>query len=250
MAKTQTKDATNKSNAIYNQAQNQLAPVISGLQSSQDSTRDWQAGVGASARGAFQNLQDTGGYDPTQLSKITGGFGNFADTGGFDDASKAAYLNQATSGVTGTYDVLAQQAQRNRAATGGYGAGGDISQLARQSSEAQAQATNNAMVGLNTQINQNKLAGLGGLQTTEASVAGGKEAGAAGMAGLFNTATNQLTQEGQQLLQAMGLQFGTQAEAIQFLQQLSKNPGVFGNIMQGLGTVAGDVKYTSGGLTV
>jgi hypothetical protein len=280
MAKSQTNDATNKANSIYNQVQSTVAPVVSGLQSSNQALTGTQTQLGQNVTGIAQGLASpTGGYDPTQLAAIESGYGgltttgagigatgagisNFGEnlmaTGGYTPAQQAAYLNQATSGVTATGDILEQQAKQAAAATGGYGALGTESQIANQLEQNQATATQNALLGLNQQMTANELAGagaaaqgagvtatgagvtgagLGGLQTTQQSITANQATGAGLENQLYNTQTGQITQQGQQILSALGLQFGTESQAISALQQLSQNPGLFGNIVQGLKAV-------------
>jgi hypothetical protein len=87
--------------------------------------------------------------------------------------------------------------------------------------------------------------GVAGLQTgLEGSVASGVQAANQGISGLFNTQTGQVTALGQQVLQGLGLQFGSEAQAASILQALSQNPGWFqtaiGDIAQ-LGGAAGAV---------
>lgn len=216
----------------------------------------------ANIRGELSGWAPTGGYDPTQLAQTLGGYGDFASTGGFTDQARQNFLNQATQGTTRTAANLADAASRNAAATGGN-AGAAIANIQKQAGAQQADATTAALTSLNQQINANKLAGLGGLATTEQQLAAarqgisgqqagleqgvaglrqgvsglqaGLEGGVAqgvqraneGMAGLFNTATGQVTAAGQQILQGLGLQFGTEAQGAQILQELSKNPGLF-----------------------
>lgn len=268
MAKSQTGDATNKSNSIYNQSQQQLAPVQSGLRSSQSGTQGqavsgltqqqttggYDPGQLTGLRSTGAQFTQTGGYDPTQLSKITGGYQNFADTGGYTPDQANQFLNQATSGVTGTYNVLADQLKNNTAAQGGRQTG-EMSQLARNLGQDQANATLAAQTNLNQQINQNKLAGLGGLASTNADVAAGRrgafgqqiglESGvASGVQGANQTLGNMSLAQMNQLLSSYGLQFGTQQDAINALTQLSRNPGLFGNIMQGISTISAPVSLT------
>lgn len=222
----------------------------------------------ATQQGNLAGMETTGGYDPAQLAKTLSGYGTMADTGGFSDADKARYLAQATSGTTTTASNLAAAASRNAAATGGN-AGAALANIQRQAGQQQGDLTNAGLTSLNQQINANKIAGLGGLGTTEQQVAAarqgvsgleqgvsGQQAGLAGsvsagrqnvagqtaglesgvasgvqganagLAGLYNTATGQLTAAGQQVLQGLGLQFGTEAQGAQILQELSKNPGM------------------------
>lgn len=263
MAKSQTNDATNKSNSIYNQSQQQLSPVQSGLRSSQSGTQGqavsgltqqqttggYDPGQLTGLRSTGAQFTQTGGYDPTQLAKITGGYQTFADTGGYTPEQANNFLNQATSGVTGTYDVLANQLKANTAAQGGRQTG-EISQLARNLGQDQANATLAAKTGLDTMVNQNKLAGLGGLSNVNADVAAGRRSAfgqnigleggvASGVQGANQALSNMSLDQMNQLLSSYGLQFGTQQQAIDALTQLSKNPGLFGNILQGISTIGG-----------
>lgn len=257
MAKSQTQDATNKSNSLYQNVEGVISGTgpsgvggggqvgrITGLQGS---ANQFATDTGSAASTGYKNIASTGGYDPTQLQAITGGYQAFADTGGFTPQQSTDYINAATSGVGGTYDVLAGQQQRQRAAQGLGAGGGEFEAMAREGTAAQEQADLNARSNLAQQVNANKLAGLGGLQTTQQNVAGNELAANAGLSNLYNTATGEVTAQGQQILQALGLQFGSQGEAINFLTSLSKNPGLFGNIMQGLGAVSGAGMSTASG---
>lgn len=158
------------------------------------------------------------------------GYQNFAKTGGFSPQDETTYLNRATQGVSGTYDVLAKQAERQRMAAGGLGTGGEISQMARQGTQQQANATENAQADLKQMENANKLAGL------------------AGTTALFDTTTNQITAQGAQILQALGLKYNTQAEAATILAKLSTNPGILSNIMSIGGMVGGGLTGLAGAL--
>lgn len=298
MAKGQTASATNASNSLITQAGTMTAPIISGLQSQQARDQALADIQGGGATGAYQTMLDTGGYDPTQfnilrgetaniastggydqgmlagaaydpssLALLRGGYGGLATTGGYTDADKAAYMNQATSGLSTTYNQLEEQARLAGTRTGGDSSGA-ISQMARQLGQQQASATQSAALGLDQQITANKLAGLGGLQTTEAGVAGlgasvaadvaagkragvstqmglesglagGKQTAASGLSNLYDINTGKITAQGQQVLSALGLNFQTQEQAIAALTQLSKNPGL-------LQTAIGDVAALGG----
>ena len=216
----------------------------------------------ANLRTSLTNMLPSGGYDQARLDQTLGGYGSMADTGGFSAADRQNFLNQATSGSTVTASNLAAAAARNAAATGGN-AGAALANIQRTAGQQQADATTGALTSLNQQINANKLAGLGGLGTTEAqlaaarqgitgqqagleagvaggrqavsglqqglegAVAGGVQNANAGLAGLYGTAQGAATASQQQALQALGLQFGTEAQGAQILAELSKNPGLF-----------------------
>ena len=291
MAKQQTSYATNAANNLINQAQGITQPIISGLESRytmDQSTADMlgnslmgtygqqlttggydptQLGI---LRGNTSNLASTGGYDPTQLAALQGqidtargGYGKMAETGGFSPTDISNYLNTATAGVRGSYDVLQAQAARAGAAGGGSGAAA-ISQMARQGANAASAADVAAQSSLTQQINANKLAGLGGetalaglsgqLQGQvagakaagvgqqiglETGVAGGAQGAAGGLLNMFSQITGKSTADITQTLQAMGLDFSTQEGAIQALTTLSKNPSVLSQVLQDLSTVGG-----------
>lgn len=222
--------------------------------------------------GGFTNAQtntlNAGGYDPTTLNNIMGGYSSFANTGGYTPQQANQFMQQATEGTTDTYNTLEQQAQEAAVASGGQGTGGAVSQMARQLGQAQASNTLNAEVALNQQENANKLSGLSGEAGVESNVAGntltgtgmlqqGELAGltqqqnlqsnvASGtntansqMSQLYNTTTGQITALGQQVLSAMGLDFGTQSQAISALTNLSKNPGALQTTLSDLSGLGG-----------
>jgi hypothetical protein len=193
-----------------------------------------------SGYGNLANAAGTGGFDPTNYANTLAGYNNFASTGGFTPAQETAYMDQATSGVANTYGVLQNQAALQRAKTGGMGGGGEISQMARQLAQAQAGAEQGAAVNLNQMENANKLAGLSGsssLQTAQAgNVLSGLQGAASGMGSLYNTATGEFTQLGQQMLGAYGIDSSNQAAALDALTKLAtgqySSQGILGNIQQ------------------
>lgn len=239
----------------------QLADLRSGLANMQ-ATGGVDPTQLANLRGTLAGMNQTGGYDPAQLAQTLSGYGTMADTGGFSAQDRQNFLNQATSGSTTTASNLAAAAQRAAAASGGS-AGAALANIQRNAGQQQADATTGALTSLNQQVNANKLAGLGGLSGTEAQlaaarqgvagaqagleqgvaglrqgvsgmqsglesgVAGGVNAANAGLAGLYGTSQAASTAAQQQVLQGLGLQFGTEAQGAQILQELSKNPGLF-----------------------
>jgi hypothetical protein len=258
MAKSQTSYATNASNNLINQAQGLTAPIQAGFQSSLGTAQANQASELNTATAGINTLQNEastggftsaqsqllaqGGYNPAQLSQVEGGYSNLATTGGYTPQQAQQFVQQATEGTEATYGALEQQAKQGAVATGGLGTGGGLSQMARQLSQAQGTNTLNAEVALNQSETSNKLAGLGGESNIMNQVATNKLQGAEAQAGntlqgteaanteasqLYSTTTGQVTALGNQILQTLGLNFSTQAEAINALTQLSKNPGAF-----------------------
>jgi hypothetical protein len=321
MAKSQTNAATDASNTLISQANQQLPPVIQGLQNQQNTAIQRQTDLYNQALGGFQQQQTTGGYDPTQLASLrqnlagmqaTGGFdptqlasirqqygqvgnelsgflpsggmdpaqlaainagyGGLASTGGYTPAMQQQFMQQATDPSRALAANLTGAAQRSAAAGGGGGGAAEAAIANIQGTLGDQAAVNarNAALGLNQQITQNRLAGLSGLtgvqgqlqqgrlgitgQQTglgtaqaglEGAVAGarqgvaglqsGLESGVAqgvqranvGIQGLFDTQTGAVSDLGKQVLAGLGLQYGTEAQGAQILQELSKNPGLF-----------------------
>lgn len=286
MAKSQTSYATNASNNLMNQAQGLVQPWT------QSFGTQYQTAIGnrdslyggtllptvqgelkyggydpttlANLRGETQNMADTGGYNPDQINQISQGYGNFAQTGGMTQAQQQAFMRQGSEGVTANYGALQNQAKQAGIATGGLGTAGAISQMARQGTQAQGQATLNSQVALNQLLTQNKLAGLGGEASFAGQVAGARQTGLAQQLGLesgvqqgalsatnimnqlYNTQTGEISDMGNKILSSLGLQFGSEAEAIQALTALSQNPGafqtVYGDILAGGAVAAGAAK--------
>lgn len=209
-----------------------------------------------SANSSLSNANSTLNTARTGLGGASDAASKMATTGGFTDADKTAYLNQATSGVKNSFDVLGQQAKLNQMRTGAASGPAAIAQIARQGGQAQADAQNTAQVGLNSQINANKNTGIGELTGANAAIGnvGGQQTGVGnaqtgvGQAqtgisnaetnvaqvndSLFNTNSNTVTTEGAQLLQSLGLKYSTQAEAQQLLSGLaSQTKGPLDNIL-------------------
>lgn len=198
-------------------AKTQTAPIISG------------AGAdSAESRTAANNTLSTSADTLAGAGKA---YGDMATTGGFSDADKTAYLNRATQASTQAGNAFSDQAKLAAAKTGQGNPQAAISRIARQAGQNASEATNNAEVGLNSQINSNKLAGAGGEVSTGNA-----------QTNIGQTQANMSNQSAQQRLAALGLQFNSEAEAQQALDQLSNNPGVFDNIMRvgSLATGRGD----------
>lgn len=183
MAKGQTKQATEMSKNLYNQAPTTFSPVTTPL-----------TGTPQEAKQGYETL---------------------ASGQGLGGGEAGEYFNAATSSIGATNNVLQEQLNRQRAAQGEGAGGGEYAELSRLSAQQTADANLKAAVALDQQRAQRE------------------EFGVSGLAGLD-----------QQLLQALGLQVGSQEQATAIMQNLSKNPGLFGNILNALGSVTGS--YSSG----
>jgi hypothetical protein len=211
MAKGQQQGATQTADSLRKEAPADLAAPTATAAAQQ------QTNIGRSA--------DT--YDTASA-----GYKNFAETGGFSPSDETTFLNRATRGVSGTYNVLADAAKRRMAASGGLGTGGELPTLARHSAQDVASANTDAMASLKQQENANKMQGL------------------AGTTNLFDTTTNQVTAQGKQVLDALGLKYNTEEEAGRLLAELSKNKGAFDSTLAGISTLTGgwkNIQPTGGG---
>ncbi len=211
MAKSDQKEARQAARNTSAEAQRDLAPVVQG----------------ASDQRALAQQRQGETYQTANE-----GFKNFATTGGFTPEEENRYINQATSGVTNTGEVLQNQARLNRSKTGGGGTGGEVSNIARRMMQSQADASNQAKVSLNTMKNENRFRGL------------------AGETSLYNTNTGEVSDMGHQILQGLGLKYQTENQANQILQSLANTPGLLDNIMKVGGMVAGGLTGGLGGLAM
>lgn len=212
------------------------------LTAQSDQTLSTSQGQGEAAGKQFGTAQGT-------ISSTNPTYSSMMANGGFSPSDETTYLNRATQGVKGTYDVLASQAERQRAAAGGMGTGGEIATLARQGTQQQALATENAQADLHQQENANKFTAAAG-QVNAGQAETGVGTGLTSLYGqtnqLYNTQTGEITAQGAQVLQALGLKYNTQAEAAQILAGLAAQPGTFNKILQTIGTLGQGYKNVSG----
>ena len=272
MAKGQTNSATSMSNQLWNQALGELPPFISGLASDRATQQQNQTNTFNNAYQGYLNQQQTGGFSPTQLaglrsqfsqwaptggmdpaqvSQVEQGYGNLAATGGWSQPMQAAYMRSAAQPIQQTASAAADAARR-AASAGGGSAQAAIADISQGVGAQQASAIPAAALGLNQQITANQLQGLGGqagfqgqlagarqgvggLQAgLEGAVAQGVQGANAGLSGLFGQTSQNVNTLANQQLAGLGLQFGTEANAAQIMQALSKNPGLF---QTGLGDI-------------
>jgi len=247
MSKAQNQDVKQSANTLSRTSNEQMLPYIASLTGQQSGVQSGQQLPSfTGAYNTFTGGTQTGGFDPTAYQNTLQGYNAMANTGGFTPEQSRQYMDQATSGVANTYNVLGQQLQQNKAKTGGLGGSGETAQLARQLGQAQAQAEQGAAVGLNQQINANKLSGLSGAASLQSTQAGNKLASAQGLSGLYNVATGEISDLGKQVLGAMGINWQNQAEALQALTALATSSSSSKGILDTIGQIGGMV---SGALT-
>lgn len=227
MSKATQNQARDNAKGMATQAQGTLGPIANSAAADSSASRTQ---ANSSLEGAGSTLKDTA--LPT-LNSAGSSFGKMAATGGFTPEQETEYLNRATEGADASSEALQNQVKLQQARTGQGDNGGAVTRISRQLGQVKSQSLNDAQVGLNSQRNQNTLAGASGetnvgqaqadvgrAQTSVGSVQ-------AGMAG----------QSAQQQMAALGLQFNTEEEAQRALTQMSTNKGPMDNIM-GIGQLA------------
>lgn len=189
----------------------------------------------------FADITKTGGYDPAILGRLQEGYGKLAETGGIDEAGATAMRNRSAQGVKGVYDTLSDQARRTSSATGGFGGniGSTISQLARQSGNAQATAITGVDASIAGLRQAGTVAGLGGGAGLESSVAAGRRAGVSGTAGLYGQESTNTSAALGQILENLRTTGSLTNQDLAILEQISQRPCAFGNILAGIKTIGG-----------
>ena len=145
-------------------------------------------------------------------SALRPGYTDFATTGGYSEADKNAIRSRESSSLASLYGNLQDQLARQKSVQGGYSPGfsGQNAKMARDLASATAEGVRNTDIGIQEAVNQGKLAGLGGL--------GGMES--LKLSGLGLTAS--------QIAQLLGTQ-----------SNLATRPGLFDNIIKGIGATSG-----------
>ena len=220
----------NLANQDYNQANSQTAPIeASAGANSANSYNYAQQSLGAAGNTVQQQAQPT-------LQAAGSADQNMANTGGYTPGQESNYINRATSAATAAGNVQSDQAKLAAARTGQGNPQAAISRIARQMGQNASSGAVNAEAGLNEQENANKLSGASQL----AGVGSAQNATAQTQNSIGSTEGQISNNSAQQQLAAMGLQFNTEAEAEQALQQISQsNPSLFQSISSIGGAAAG-----------
>ena len=229
----------------------------------------------AAITGGYQKFADTGGFTPEQSSafmrQATSGVPaiydvlaqqaqrNRAATGGLgtggDIAQMARQMSQQQSqATTGAEVALNEQINANKlAGLGGLTGVGENVAGQRLGAAGQMTGTQQAATGLGSaeagfagDIAAGRRSGAGLEAGLESNVASNKAAATAGMAGLYNTATGEVTQMGQQILDALGIDSSNQQLALRVLASLADAQGA--GPMGILSGVLNAIKTFQGGL--
>lgn len=232
MGKADQKALKNQANAAI--AQNNAN--MQGLNTQLQSILGQEQGVASSllpgVTAGFSDIMSGGGLDPT--AKAT--YADFAQTGGISPASETAMRNRAGEAATSAYSTAGDKARRMMSATGGYGSGaGLLSSMARQGSQAAAQATEDTSATLAGMKQQGMLAGAGGLQSGLQT----KLQALSGMGNLYGLTENQINATVGNILQNYQQTGQLNNQDMQILQNLANQPGVFDKIVGTIGTLGG-----------
>lgn len=186
----------------------------------------------------------TGGFDPTHLDTSYRAFTNLAQ-GGIPEADAGAMRRQATAGVEGIYGGLAGQVARSASATGDM-SGSLASRLARQGGEASARAITGVNAEIARQRAANTAVGAEGLTRTQQAVSEGRIRGLTGQTGIYGMNMEQTMNSVRGILQNYQVTGQLSNQDLGILQEISKRPGLFDNIIRGIGAGAGVISAISG----
>lgn len=186
----------------------------------------------------------TGGYDPTTLNTINTAYTGLAQ-GGYTPGDIGALKREATAGVSGAIGGLTDTARRLSAATGSSGSGA-LSRMARTAGETSARA----VTGVNADIARQKAAniatGAGGLSSVQQAITGQRLGALGGASNIYGMNMQQMSDSVRNIIQNYQATGNMSNQDLQILQEISKRPGIFDNIMRGLGVVAGGASAIMG----
>lgn len=212
----------------------------------------------------------------TDPFKSYSGYEDFAKTGGYSEDDIRNLRARGTAPVRAMYGNVTREMNRQRSLQGGYAPNfmASMAKMARDQSQAQADAQQNVEAGLAEQIRAGKLQGLGGMSGIETSRLGadvdvskfnamadmntgmyndqqGRNSinnrlnALGGMSGLYGTAPGMSGTFGNQLLNAVGQGGQMGLGYIGGQNQSGQLPNAWDQWMEGIGDV-GDI--ASGGL--
>lgn len=208
-----------------NNATNGVSSVYKGLQAQAANERAKTGGLGSGGALLALGRQGANAYADAQLAA--------------ENDLNAQIRSGKLSGLSGLTNFESGLADRKQNALRGLG---DIES---------AVASNNRSVmdssrALESDVAGGRLKGIGLGADLETSVANNRNAANKGFADLYNTATGETTELGNQVLRTLGLRFDNQAQAAQIMQELSRQPGVLQSILNSATQIGGMI---TGGIT-
>ncbi len=240
MSKSQQTAVTNQANQQVAQNNANEGAVNSQMQGVLGTAQDTASSLLPSVTGGYSDIASTGGYDPTVLGNINATNTNLATTGGISPDQVASMEDKASQAAQSTYQTGQAAAERAQAATGGYGVSGSITgNLARQGSEAAAQAAQNVSGSIAQIQQQGEIAGAQGLQQTQQAQTGNKLTALAGNTNIYGMNENQVSTTVSQILQNYQQTGQMNAQDMAILTNLANQPGVFDKIVGTIGTLGG-----------
>lgn len=166
----------------------------------------------SSSRKYYDDFAKTGGLSDENISRIRGkgGFDEFARTGGYSEGDKTNIRSRALRTTPSFYENMRQELDRANRQQGGSNPTFDASTqaMARESSQATADATTDAELGIMSQVNEGRKWGIGGMSDAEVKLSDllqrGKLAGAGGLAQEDATENDNRYRNGALELEALG----------------------------------------------
>jgi hypothetical protein len=249
MSKSQQTAVTNQANQQIQQNNANESSADSTLQGVLGTAQNTASSLLPSITGGYSDIASTSGYDPTVLGNINATNTNLAQTGGISPDQVASMEDKASQAAQSTYQTGAAAAERAQAATGSYGVSGSITgSLARQGSEAAAQAAQNVSGSIAQIQQQGEIAGAEGLQQTQQAQVGNRLTALAGNTNIYGMNENQVSTTVSQILQDYQQTGQMNAQDMAILTNLANQPGVFDKIVGTIGTLGGAFGGILGGI--
>lgn len=129
-----------------------------------------KANIGGDISG-LREMGRTGGIDDASAARMRGGgvYDDMAKTGGYTDSQKADMMHQSVNSIQSGQKNTQNALNNRKVVQGGFSPGFDAASnnLRRTSAQDSANAALNARVGIQEQVNQNKITGAGGMSNSE-----------------------------------------------------------------------------------
>ena len=246
-----SKSAQNQVKTATQQQQQQNDTIATNIDNQINSVQGTAASTAASilpgVTSGYSDIAATGGYDPSVLGNIQSTYNNLATTGGITSDQIASMQDTASQAARSTYQTGAAEAEREQAATGGYGVSGSIlGSLARNGSEAGAQASESVEGSIAGLQQQGQIAGAAGLvneqnslNQTQQNLASNKLTATSGLANIYGMNEQQVTATVSQILQNYQQTGQLDNQDLSILTNLANQPGVFSQIVSTIGSLGG-----------
>lgn len=163
--------------------------------------------------GKFENLYDTGGLSPENISRIrgNGGYDEFAKTGGYNAGDLANIRSRAGSAIPSFFGRLKENMSRQNTINNGINPGytAQMSKMARDQGQAAQEASLNAELGIKDAVNAGRKFGISGISDAESRIGSllnqGRNTALSGMTHLFDSDRSQESDMIGNYLKALGM---------------------------------------------